>query len=81
MRRLFRNAMTLAAIAVCIAYACVAQSTTTQPTLTASVDPSTAPRGADATQTSSSAAKPELQPTVTQEIEALKGRIEQLEQG
>jgi hypothetical protein len=72
--------MTLAAIAVCIAYACVAQSTTTQPTLTASVDPSTAPRGADATQTSSSAAKPELQPTVTQEIEALKGRIEQLEQ-
>jgi hypothetical protein len=53
--------------------------------LTASVDPPAAATpatpngGADATHATSSADKQELQPTVAQEIEALKSRIDQLE--
>jgi hypothetical protein len=60
--------------------ACIAQSATTQPTQTASVDPPASPAaGTDATHPAPSAAQPELQPTVAQEIEALKGRIDELE--
>jgi hypothetical protein len=58
----------------------MAQSATTQPTQTASVDPPASPAAVtDATHPASSAAQPEIQPTVAQEIEALKGRIDELE--
>ncbi|MGB8029161.1 MAG: outer membrane beta-barrel protein [Terracidiphilus sp.] len=78
MRGFFRNAMTLTALAVGMTCACMAQSATSN--MTARVDPPATPGGTtDATHTSSSAANPELQPTVIQEIEALKSRIEQLE--
>ena len=80
MKSIFRNAMTLTALTVGMTCACIAQSATTQPSLTARVDPpATSDAGTDATHTSSAAAKPELQPTVAQEIEALKSRIDQLE--
>ena len=80
MRRFFRNAMTLTALTVGMTYACVAQSATTQLSLTASVDPpATSDAKTDATHASSGAAQPELQPTIAQEIEALKSRIDELE--
>jgi hypothetical protein len=80
MRQLFRNAMTLTTLTVGMTCACVAQSATTQPTQTASVDPAASPAvGTDASHPAPSAAQPELQPTVAQEIEVLKNRIEQLE--
>src|SRR5580704_8293953 len=80
MRQLFRHALTLTTLTVGMTCACMAQSATTQPAQTASVDPPTSPAAAtDATHPVPSAAQPELQPTVAQEIEALKSRIEQLE--
>jgi Putative beta-barrel porin-2, OmpL-like. bbp2 len=85
MRGLLRNAMTLTAIAVGMNYACMAQTAATQPTQTASVDSPASPAaatpvaGADATHPASAAAQPEIQPTVSQEIDALKNRIDQLE--
>jgi TolA-binding protein len=80
MKSIFRNAMTLTALTFGMTCACMAQSATTQPSLTARVDPpATSGAGTDATHASSAAAKPELQPTVAQEIEALKSRIDQLE--
>src|ERR1700683_4115120 len=90
MRGLIRNAMTLTAFAVGMTCAGIAQSTTTTTNsghtdLRASVDPPATPAtatpngGTDATHPPAGEAKPELQPTVTQEIEALKGRIDELE--
>src|SRR3984957_4970807 len=85
MRRLLRNAMTLSAFTVGMTCACMAQSATTQPVQSASVDPPASPAtgspaaGTDATHPASNAAQPEIQPTVTQEIDALKSRIDQLE--
>jgi len=90
MRGIFGNAMTLTALAVGMTCVCLAQSATPDANLTASVDPPAAATpatpapatpggGADATSTSSTAPKPDLQPTVAQELEALKNRIDQLE--
>jgi hypothetical protein len=72
--------MTLTALVVGITCVGFAQTAATPPSLTASVDPPAAPSaGVDTTHASSGASKPELEPTVEQEIEALKTRIEQLE--
>ena len=85
MKGLLRNAMTLTAFAVGMTCLCLAQSAAPDANLTASVDPPAAATpatpggGTDATSTSSTAPKPELQPTVAQELEALKNRIDQLE--
>jgi hypothetical protein len=85
MRGLFWNAMTLTALAVGMNCACMAQTAATQPTQTASVDPPASPAagspavGTDATHPASNAAQPEIQPTVSQELDALKSRIDQLE--
>jgi hypothetical protein len=85
MRGIFGNAMTLTALAVGMTCVCLAQSATPDANLTASVDPPAAATpatpggGTEATSTSSTAPKPELQPTVAQELEALKSRIDQLE--
>jgi hypothetical protein len=95
MRAIFRNAMTLTALAVGMTCACLAQSATPDANLTATVDPpaaatpatptpaaatpATPSGGTDATNASSTAPKPELQPTVAQELDALKSRIDQLE--
>jgi TolA-binding protein len=80
MRAIFLNAMTLTALAAGMTCACIAQSATTQPTQTASVDPPASPGvGVDATHPAPAAAQPELQPTVAQELEALKSRIDELE--
>jgi hypothetical protein len=74
------KAMTLAVIAVGITCTCnaqVAATTSTQTELTAKSDPPPAP---DTTApASATAAKAQLQPTVAEEIEALKTRIDQLE--
>ena len=85
MRGLFRNAMTLTVFAFVTTCACTAQSTgggsnPNNSNLTASVDPPAKPAaGADATRPTPGAAPPEIQLTVTQEIEALKSRIDELE--
>ena len=75
------KAMTLAVIAAgitCTGKAQVAATTPTQTELTAKSDPPPAPDTAAASATTA-AAKPQLQPTVAEEIEALKSRIDQLE--
>jgi hypothetical protein len=70
--------------------ACLAQSATPDANLTATVDPPAAATpapstpatpngGADATHATPSADKQDLQPTVSQEIDVLKTRIDQLE--
>lgn len=80
MRIIFWKAMTLTAFAVGMTCASFAQSAPSQPGDTARVEPPATPNpGGDTTHGSASAAQPELQPTVTQEIEALKSRIDQLE--
>jgi hypothetical protein len=80
MRNIFRKAMTLTALAVGITCAGYAQDAASHPGETARVEPPAAPGpGGDATRASSNAGQPQLQPTVTQEIEALKSRIDQLE--
>ena len=95
MRIILWKAMTLPALAVGMTCAVFAQSATTQSTMTARVDPPATPASAtpapaspapatpdptaDATHASSGSTQPDLQPTVTQEIEALKSRIDQLE--
>jgi hypothetical protein len=85
MRGILRNAMTLTVVAFGLTCLSAAQSATSgsnpsNSNLTASVDPPATPNGGtDASNASSSTAKPELQPTVTQEIEALKSRIDELE--
>jgi TolA-binding protein len=87
MRIILWKATTLTALAVGMTCACMAQSAATDANMTASVDPPAAATpapatpngGADATHATSSTDKQELQPTVTQEIDALKSRIDQLE--
>ena len=85
MRIILWKATTLTALAVGMTCACMAQSATTDANMTASVDPPAAATpatpngGADATHAASSTDKQELQPTVAQEIDALKSRIGQLE--
>jgi putative OmpL-like beta-barrel porin-2 len=81
MRKLFPFAMTFTFIfgASCAVKAQSAPTNTVSPQLVASAEPG-AHSGADVNKTGSgTAAQPDLQPTVTQEIEALKARIEQLE--
>ena len=81
MRKLFPLAMTITFIfgASCAVKAQSAPTNTASPQLVASAEPG-AHSGADVNKTGSgTAAQPDLQPTVTQEIEALKARIEQLE--
>ena len=81
MRKLFPLAMTITFIfgASCAVKAQSAPTNTASPQLVASAEPG-AHSGADVNKTGSgTAAQPDLQSTVTQEIEALKARIEQLE--
>ncbi len=74
------NAMTVTALAVGLTYSGFAQNATSQSGETAHVDPAAAPGPSrDTSHALPAAAQPELQPTVTQEIEALKSRIDQLE--
>ncbi len=80
MRRIPWNAMTLAALAVGITCACTAQTATSQSGQTARVEPPSTPdTGRNNAHAPTGAAQPELQPTVEQEIDALKSRIEELE--
>jgi hypothetical protein len=81
MRIVLWKATTLAVIAAGICCACTAQVAATAPSqteLTAKSDPPSAP-DATTTHAATTAAKPQLQPTVEEEIEALKSRIDQLE--
>ena len=79
MRTLWR-AIALTALAVGMTCMCEAQVAASDTGETARADPPAAPNASgDTTQVSTGAKQPELQPTVTQEIEALKSRIEQLE--
>jgi hypothetical protein len=81
MRIVIWKAMTLAVIAAgmtCVSMAQVAATAPTQTELTAKSDPPPAP-DTTAPPASTAAAKPQLQPTVADEIEALKARIDQLE--
>ncbi len=83
MRGNLRNTVTLAALTVSMACAAQAQSNAPnppQPDLTAHVEPQ--PPGTDkgtAPPAASSISKQELKPTVEQQIEALKNRIDELE--
>jgi len=80
MRTMFWNAMTLTVITVCLICSGEAQTAATQPNVAARAEAPAVPAPAlDTTRTSSAQAKPGAEPTVTQEIEALKIRIEQLE--
>lgn len=79
MRNLLWKALTLTALAVGMTCICEAQTTGSQPGETARADPPAAPEPSRDTHASPSAAQPDLQQTVTQEIKALKARIDQLE--
>jgi hypothetical protein len=87
MKLVLWKAMTLAVITAGISCAGTAQVAATAPgqtELTAKSDPPPAPAVAPAADTSTehasaASAKPDLQPTVDQKIEALENRIEQLE--
>jgi len=80
MKIILWKAMTLTALAVGMTCAGFAQSAASRPGDTARMEPPATPDpSADTTGGSASAAQPDLQPTVTQEIEALKSRIDQLE--
>jgi len=79
MRNLLWKALTLTVLAVGMTCICEAQTTGSQPGETARADPPAAPEPSRDTHASPSAAQPDLQQTVTQEIEALKARIDQLE--
>ena len=81
MRIVIWKAMTLAAIAAamtCVGMAQVAATASTQSDLTAKSDPPSPPDAITA-HSAGATAKPQLQPTVAEEIEALKSRIDQLE--
>lgn len=81
MKSFIWNAMTLATIAAGITCVCAAQTAATVPTQ-ASLTAKSAPPPAMDTATARGSAAPtnqRAQPTVTDEIEALKSRIEQLE--
>jgi hypothetical protein len=85
MRAILLKAITLTAFSVAGMSSCVVRAQTgtpgpAQPDATALVDPPSAPRSeSDATHPSPAAPKAELQPTVADELAALKKRIEQLE--
>ncbi len=80
MRRILWNAMTLTAITVGLTCTGKAQTAATQPTLTARAEPPASPDPKpDTTHASSTTPKLETELSVTQKIEALKNRIEQLE--
>ncbi|MGO8759831.1 MAG: outer membrane beta-barrel protein, partial [Terracidiphilus sp.] len=80
MRNIVWNAMTLAVLTMGVTCAATAQTAATQPSLTARMESAATPdRTSDATRAASSTAKPEIDGSVTQEIEALKNRIDQLE--
>ncbi len=76
MRGIFWTAMTLTAFAVGMTCACMAQTAANgpaKPDMTARVDPpAKSDAGVATTSASSGTTKPEIQPTVTQEIETLK---------
>jgi hypothetical protein len=81
MRIIIWKAMTLAAIAAgmtCVSMAQVAATASTQTELTAKSDPPSPPDAATA-HAAGAPAKAQLQPTVAEELEALKARIDQLE--
>ena len=79
MRSLLCKAMTLT-LSIGMTCVCQAQTATSQSAETARVEPAAAKDASrDATNASSGAEPTDLQPTVTQEIEALKSRLEQLE--
>ena len=72
--------MTLTALTMGMTCAVKAQTEATQPTLTARVDPAaSSTANPDTSRTASSTTTPASEMTVTQQIEALKSRIEQLE--
>jgi hypothetical protein len=85
MRVFLRNAMTLTAISVGMMFSCVGRAQTGAPgrsqggTTGHSDPPSAAHSESDATHPSSAATQSELQPSVADELAALKKRIEQLE--
>ncbi len=89
MKSVFWKAITLAAVTAGTTCAVLAQTAATAPTaakLTAKSDPPPAPASTPTAapdtgtaQASAAAAKAQLQPTVAEEIEALKTRIDQLE--
>ena len=81
MRSLFWKAAMLTTVAAGMACNVLAQTASPAPTqqnLTAESDPPPAP-DAGITKAGSSASTPKLQPTVAEELDALKSRIEQLE--
>jgi hypothetical protein len=74
--------MTLAALTVGTTFVCMAQTGTTNqapPDLRANADPPPAPDKGSAPPAASANAKPELQPTVDQKIDALVNRVTELE--
>jgi hypothetical protein len=80
MRKFFWNAMTLTAIAVGMTCTGTGQTTTNGQGLQARVDPPpTSDPSLNTAHTTSDPAKSQPQPTVAQDIETLKARIEQLE--
>ncbi len=81
MRIYLWKSVTLAAVVAAMACNVLAQTARTAPTqqnLTAESEPPPAP-DASPTKTGNSAQAPKLQPTVAEELDALKSRIEQLE--
>jgi hypothetical protein len=80
MTAILRNAMTLTALVAGITCTGIAQTAANPSSLPASVDPpATASAGADTSHAPSGGPKQGSDPTVAQEIESLKARIEQLE--
>ena len=79
MMRTLWKVMMLTALAFSMTCICEAQTTGSQRGDTARVDPPAAPEPSRDTHASQGTAQPDLQQTVTQEIEALKARIDQLE--
>ena len=82
MRSAIRNAMTLTALTVGMSLVCVAQTSTPNqapPDLRASADPPPAPDKGSVPPAATANAKPELQPTVDQKIDALVNRVNELE--
>ena len=83
MRNTFWNAVTLAIITIGAAGVCTAQSANTNntaPQMTARIEPPGASATAgDNSASASAATQPQLQPSVSDEIDALKKKIDQLE--
>lgn len=80
MRRILWNAMTLTALTIGLTCTGAGQTTTNSQQIQARVDPPPAPElNPDTTRTTSGPTKQQSQTTVSQDIETLKARIEQLE--